>query len=169
MTVRLRETGVLWAAVFILLAPALPASAQEQVTSDELIRNAGVYDAATIVYEGQAIGDIMERGAYAWVNVFDGDAAIGVWLTGRQASRISLLGRYGVQGDRLRVTGVFHRACREHGGDLDIHALDLAVVAPGKVIPRQAEPSKLLLAQILFFCLTLTWIYLRLKNKPKTS
>jgi hypothetical protein len=45
--------------------------------------------------------------------------------------KISLVGGYGKKGDNVRVEGVFHRACPEHGGDLDIHAGSVTVLSTG--------------------------------------
>ncbi len=47
------------------------------------------------------------------------------------ARQIRFVGSYRYCGDRVLVIGTFHRACPEHGGDLDIHAVRLEVVAPG--------------------------------------
>jgi hypothetical protein len=99
--------------------------------SEELIKNSKQYDGMRIVYTGEVIGDVMKRGDYAWINVSDGDNAIGVWTNDPAINSLKYLGRYGVTGDTVRVEGVFHRACGEHGGDLDIHAASVVIVKAG--------------------------------------
>ena len=44
---------------------------------------------------------------------------------------IEVWGDYDHTGDSVLVTGVFHVACDEHGGDMDIHATSLEVIEPG--------------------------------------
>ena len=122
-----------------------------EVKSQELIDNAKKYDGVLITYTGEAIGDIMVRGNYAWVNINDGDNAIGVWVPSSEAKKISFTGSYKYNGDKIRVTGIFHRACKDHGGDLDIHSNSLQVIVKGskKVQPvsntKKAGAAALLL------------------------
>lgn len=110
-------------------------SALPEVSSSDLIERAREWDGQTIVYRGEAVGEVMRRGRFAWVNLHDGASAIGVWFPFRFAERIKILGDYFHSGDIVRITGVFHRACAEHGGDLDIHAVALEKVADGS--PRE--------------------------------
>lgn len=116
--------------VLTLLFPVAMASASE-VTSTDLIENGLSLDGQTVVYSGEAIGEILRRGDHAWVNVSDGVNAIGIWIDLDMFASITAVGRYGQTGDTLRITGVFHRACQEHGGDLDLHAEQLTVVKTG--------------------------------------
>jgi hypothetical protein len=44
---------------------------------------------------------------------------------------IKYYGDYHNIGDSVRVTGVFNRACKEHGGDMDIHCDSIEVVSNG--------------------------------------
>lgn len=152
-------------ALLAAAAATCPALAQETVTSTALTRRADAYDQAIIVYEGEVVGDIMKAGQYAWLNLVDDSAGIGAWMPFEWAARIKFVGRYGVQGDIVRVRGRFHRACAEHGGDLDIHAADIQVIARGRLVPQRVEREKAQLTILLFICLCLAWIYLRLKHK----
>lgn len=88
-------------------------------------------DGRVIVFEGEAIQDVMVRTTHGWVNVRDAANAIGIWASAKDLKKIKLTGGYGRQGDRVRVTGVFHAACPVHGGDLDIHADRLEIVERG--------------------------------------
>jgi len=103
----------------------------DTIDSSTLIEEAKNYDGSQVVYEGEIIGDIMERGEYTWVNVHDGANAIGVWLPTSEAIKITYAGSYKYRGDIVRITGEFHRACIQHSGDLDIHASKLEIVKTG--------------------------------------
>jgi hypothetical protein len=130
--------------LFLTFAYAQP------VSSTELINSAKLYDGKTVVYEGEAIGDIMARGRNAWVNLNDGQNAIGIWMPVTLAKEIRLTGSHKSWGDWIEVTGVFHRACPEHGGDLDIHAQALSIKRGGKEMVDRPNPVKI----TLFFSLT---------------
>ena len=104
--------------------------AQEKGSLD-LLNNAKQYDGEPIVYKGEIIGDIMVRGDHAWLHVNDGTIAIGVWIPKNLIGNISFAGDYQKRGDILEVSGIFHRSCLEHGGDLDIHASEIKKAASG--------------------------------------
>lgn len=121
------------------------------VTGNELVENAHLYDGKTVIYEGEAIGDIMVRnGKHAWVNVNDGTYAIGVFGDKNLIKKIKRAGSYRYIGDTVRIKGIFHRACAEHGGDLDIHAQELSVIKPGKKIEHPIRREKVAIAIMLF-------------------
>lgn len=121
--------SILLAAVIILLNGLLLFA--DTIDSSTLIEEAKNYDNSQVLYEGEVIGDIMARGAYTWINVNDGANAIGVWLPTSEAMKITYAGSYKYQGDTVRITGEFHRACTQHGGDLDIHASKLEIIGSG--------------------------------------
>lgn len=109
----------------------LGGTATQEVTSTQLIEEAKAYDTKEIIYTGEVIGDIMQRGDHSWVNVSDGSNAIGVWISSDLVRDIKFTGRYKVKGDTVKVTGIFYRACKEHGGDMDIHASDIKILKQG--------------------------------------
>jgi hypothetical protein len=121
----------------------------EVVRSRQLIENAKEYDGKEIIFEGEAIGDIMERRAGAWINVSDGDLAIGIWMEQGLSEKISYSGDYKTRGDRVRIKGVFNKSCRSHGGDLDIHARELTILREGSRQIHPVSSSKRNLALIL--------------------
>jgi len=129
----------------------------ETISGTELIENADNYDGKEVIYEGEAIGEMMERGDGAWVNVYDGEACIGVWMTKEIATIIKYTGSYKIQGDIVRVEGIFNKACPEHGGDLDIHAISMHKIKPGRVIQEKIIPAKrnLLIILSVILCLIL--------------
>jgi aspartyl/asparaginyl-tRNA synthetase len=138
----------------------IPCYAQA-VSSAELIVNAKQYDGKTVTYQGEAVGDIMRRGDYAWVNLNDGNAAIGVLVKKTDLADITYLGSYRAKGDVVEVVGIFNRSCPEHGGDLDIHAQEIKKIIPGKSYFRQLNMKKLYIGLLL----TLTALLLYPINK----
>ncbi|HWP22279.1 MAG TPA: hypothetical protein VN417_05980 [Candidatus Cryosericum sp.] len=136
-------------ALLLLIVPAVSLAEAESVGSNDLIDRAKDYDGQTVVYEGEVVGDILYRGDYAWLAVFDGANTIGCYVTKTQAQQISFDGGYGKRGDTVRVEGVFHRACAEHGGDLDIHADTISVLAAGGLVDTPQSRLVTVLAAVL--------------------
>ena len=135
--------------LLLLLVPAAALAEGESVSSNDLIDRAKDYDNQTIVYEGEVLGDILYRGDYAWLAVSDGDNTIGVYVTKAQADLITLVGGYGKRGDTVRISGVFHRACAEHGGDLDIHADSVTILEAGAPVAMPVSRIVAMLAALL--------------------
>lgn len=113
----------------------LPVGAQS-VTSPNLLSHLKQYDGQRVTYEGEVVQDLMRRGGYGWANVSDGQNALGVWAPAQALEAIQYTGSYRFRGDWVRVTGVFHAACPQHGGDVDLHADRLQVIAPGGPTPH---------------------------------
>lgn len=134
--------------------------AYEVIDSGKLIKEAGQYDQEVVVYQGEVIGEVMVRGNYAWVNVFDGENAIGVWLEKDLVKDIGYAGSYQAKGDYIEVTGVFNRDCLSHGGDLDIHASQVKKIRPGSKITETLNFKKvhtsILLAAVWILILILS-------------
>lgn len=151
--------------VYYLLFIASPSCYAQPVSSAELINRAKEYDGRMISYEGEVIGDIMVRGGYAWLNVNDGANAIGVWLDSALLKDVSSGGSYKTKGDIIEVSGVFRRACKEHGGDLDIHAQALQKKVSGRQIIERVNPAKINLTLILAGILFIVWILQALKRR----
>ena len=119
------------------------------VTSNDLIDKAKEYDKKEVVYTGEMVGDIMQRGQYAWINVSDGSNAVGIWLPYEETKQIKYKGTYDFIGDTIKITGIFNRACAEHGGDLDIHAKKIEIVKEGHRIIRCINYQKFYIAIVL--------------------
>ncbi len=116
----------------IILYLLLPASVfADTIGSSELIEKSKELDKQLVTYEGEVIGDIMKRGDFAWINVNDGNNAVGIWLPISEAQKIKYTGSYKYIGDSVRIEGRFYRACPEHGGELDIHCSSLEIVQSG--------------------------------------
>ncbi|KPK98723.1 MAG: hypothetical protein AMJ95_02885 [Omnitrophica WOR_2 bacterium SM23_72] len=130
----------------------------QSVSSEDLIKNAWEYDGKTVVYEGEVIGDIMRRKEFAWVNVKEGKSAIGIWVPHALLQDVAYSGSYKSKGDTVKVRGIFHRACPEHGGDLDIHAEALSVTSRGRTVTERMNLDKRNTAVMLLGALCLVWI-----------
>lgn len=133
--------------------------------STELITHAAQYEGQMVIYRGEVIGDVMGRGAYAWVNVSDGQNALGIWAQKAMVAGIRHTGGYQTQGDTIAVEGVFHHRCLEHGGDLDIHARRVELVAAGGPTAEALAPAKYRAALLLGGAALLLWTLTRSKNK----
>ena len=137
--------------ILFIIGVSFPATAKaETVTKiNDLIENAKTLDGQKLVIEGEAIGEQMNRGAYSWVNINDGSNAIGVCLNKADADKIKLYGNYKNIGDTVQVHGVFYRACKEHGGEADFHAISIDVVQDGHPVNNPLSIPKILAAIIL--------------------
>lgn len=137
-----------------------------RVDSAALVENAKFWDGRTIEFRGEAIGEAMRRSSMAWIHLNDDaymwknleeGAALGgynsgqaVWLPVELVSKIRFFGDYRHEGDVVMVRGVFHAACREHGGDMDIHATELIVVQAGHPVVQSVNTGRLLTGLLLF-------------------
>lgn len=120
------------------------------IDSNTLINNAFKYDRKMVEFQGEAIGEIMKRGDFAWVNIHDGQNAIGIFMKYEDAKKIRYLGRYRVKGDIVLVKGIFNRACKEHGGDLDIHAKQVEIVKRGYKTFEKVDKLRAILGMGIF-------------------
>jgi len=145
--------------LLILVCLILLSSPCFAVTGNDLVDKAHSYDGRIVAYQGEVIGDIMLRGEYAWLNVNDGERAIGIWAPKKLIQGIKFSGSYTHQGDRITAVGKFNRACSQHGGDLDIHAKEIQIVKVGHELKHPINPLKVFLA-ISFFIATLALIFL---------
>jgi len=148
---------------FVMLCLALiisiPNCYAQTSTSLDLLNDAKQYDGKTIHYKGEVIGDIMIRGDYAWLHVNDGIMAIGIWAPKTMIQDIRYAGDYSKKGDIVEVSGMFHRSCSEHGGDLDIHASEIKKLISGNSVIQPISRKKVyigaysLVLVLLFYAL----------------
>jgi hypothetical protein len=152
--------------LFLVFSPQGQKTAFSQsLNSGELIQNAKEYDGKLIAYSGEVIGDVMLRGEFAWVNINDGENALGAWMSAALAKEIKFMGNYKFRGDHLEIVGIFHRACLEHGGDLDIHVQSLRKIGNGRMVKEKLNSDKASLSLILLGALFLIWILTLFKHK----
>lgn len=134
--------------------------AKEYNNFNELIENGKKIDNTKIALKGEAIGEAMNRGKYSWINISDGSNAMGIWIKNEQVQSIKNFGKYGYKGDTLRVNGTFNRACVDHGGDMDIHAISVEIVeVGGKVIIPISNSKKIMAIILTLITLTLIFLY----------
>ncbi len=146
-------------------AAAQPPEAARPVSAEELLNGARGYDGELVEFEGEVIRAVLPRGDHAWVNLHDGTAAIGVWVPLAATAEVRYAGTYKVRGDRVRVRGVFHRACPQHQGALDIHAVRFTVVAAGGPMEERLDRGKVFLLAVLLGVLSCLLIYDLLSRK----
>jgi hypothetical protein len=159
-----KNFGLTLIILFLVFIPQAAAFSQS-LSSSELIKNAKEYDGKLIAYSGEVIGDVMLRGEFAWVNINDGENAMGIWMNAALAQEIKFTGNYKSRGDNLEIVGVFHRACLEHGGDLDIHAQSWRKIGNGRMVKEKLNFDKVRLSLILLGALFLIWILTLFKHK----
>jgi hypothetical protein len=167
-------------AVFSLAMAAAPAFASDAAippnkpNSTELIGKMNVpgdvtkglfWNGKTVTFHGEAIGEVMVRGDYAWIhlnddaymvkNVEEGaklggyNSGMAVWIPAGLTKAIDTYGDYQHEGSIVEVSGIFNAACREHGGDSDIHATSLVLLRAGHVVVDPVPPWKAILAVLL--------------------
>jgi hypothetical protein len=138
-----------------------------QVGSAELIARARELDGREVEFVGEAIGESMRRGDHVWLNLLDAGGAIGIWASRVDLPAIRCFGSAAARGDTLRVRGIFHRSCPEHGGDLDIHAVALEVVARGELKAVALHPGRMALAAGLLLAAAAVFFLWRAKQRAR--
>ena len=150
--------------IMLLLSFSLSAQvfAAAAIEINTLIEKSQAFDGQTVTVEGEALGEAMLRGEYAWINISDNTNAIGVWLKASDAQKISVFGDYRHKGDTVKITGIFSRNCAEHGGDVDIHNQAMEIIEKGTNVPETITQTKINAASALFlFALLSAYIYWR--------
>ena len=150
-----------------LAGDGVASAAMESVGSTRMIEEAGELDGLTVEFSGEAIGSALARGGMAWVNIADPGGAMGVWMSAEAVRSIRYFGSYSFRGDELRVKGVFHRACGEHGGDMDIHAMEIEVIRLGERILHPPSAARLLFAAVLVVTAVAAQAELRARDRRR--
>lgn len=138
---------------------------------NELIDNGKEYDDQTITVQGEAIGELLERGENSFLNINDGTSAMGIFLSTEGGQLVNYYGNYHNMGDTVKVKGVFHRACDEHGGDMDIHCNSIELVTKGYKRTHEINKWKIIGILLLSPCAVIGSInvYRILKKSDKKS
>ncbi|MDP2913605.1 MAG: DNA-binding protein [Candidatus Omnitrophota bacterium] len=139
----------------------LSAFAAEEISSKALIDNADFFDSKRVLYKGELITAILNRGGHSWINLNDGENAIGVWCRKDALGVVQFIGDYKNKGDVLVVDGIFHRACPVHGGELDIHAGAVNILKHGFALKERVDKAKLNISIALFLAAILMIIVFR--------
>jgi len=151
----------------LLLLALVSARLFGQVGSAGLIERARELDGLQVEFVGEAIGESMRRGNHVWLNLLDGGGAIGIWVKRGDMPIVVYFGSAAARGDTLRVRGIFHRSCPEHGGDLDIHASALEVIARGELKPETLHVGRMALAAGLLLAAGAVFLSWRRKLKAR--
>ncbi len=162
-------------------APGAGTPAGVAVASAALIENASAWDGRVVSFAGEAVGEALARGDHAWLQINDDayqvrdlgvarplagyNSGQAIWAPLELARRVRRFGDYRNQGDAVRVTGEFHAACREHGGDMDIHATGLEVVREGHAVTQRLNPGRLGIAIVLLIFAGGVWLFRRRAGK----
>jgi len=148
--------------IFILaLSFSIKTQAEEITDINTLIEKAKEMDGKEVMVQGEVSGESMNRGNYSWVNINDGTNAIGIWLKNSEVKQILHYGNYKYKGDIVRISGIISRACKEHGGEADIHSMDITIVEKGYKANRQLSTEKIVVAIILSAASIILFMYLR--------
>lgn len=147
--------------IFILVFSfPIMVKAKEYSNYNDLIENSKSIDNSKITLKGEAIGEAMNRGKYTWVNISDGSTAMGMWIESEAAKGIKNFGKYGYRGDIVEINGTFNRACKEHGGDMDVHAISVKIIeAGGRVATPISNNKKVISLMFAVIALTLIFLY----------
>lgn len=121
----------------------------EDIKINDIIENSKSLDGSIVKFEGEAIGEGMNRGEYTWININDGSNAIGLWIKKEEASKILTYGDYHHKGDILEVEGIVNGSCDEHDGDIDVHVKSILIKEKGYKIDKYIDRSKLYISIIL--------------------
>jgi hypothetical protein len=144
--------------------PSLPSVAAE-ASSTTLVEEAAKWNGRKIIFTGEAVGEGMVRGlkcwihlnddAYMWKNIEEGaklggyNSGQAIWVDAGLVRKITYYGNYLHEGDIVKVTGTFNSVCRDHGGDMDIHADTLEIVRIGHPVGHVINYRRAVLALIL--------------------
>jgi hypothetical protein len=140
---------VLLTLIFVTFGYTYNCFAAEITNYNDLIENGKALDGKEIVLIGEAIGEPMKRGEYTWINISDGSTAMGIWVKSSDVQKINFYGNNKTKGDTVKVSGEFHRACAEHGGDMDIHSKSIEIAEKGHSLNERVNKGKVKSALIL--------------------
>jgi hypothetical protein len=132
--------------------PDIEATAPVRVTSNELFDCPEAYDGRKVVYRGEVVGALLDRGVGVWSQLNDdvyaellgplpahrdyrgGNAGVGVLLPHGAVDLVSFIGGPQTRGDVLEVEGTFHRV--DPTGEVAvIHADAAERMADGEPFP----------------------------------
>ena len=152
---------------FFILLISITCRASDTLTKlNDLIENSTAMDGKEVTVKGEVIGEELERGEYAWLNINDGSNSIGVWIKRDSIKNVKYYGDYKNSGDVVQITGIYHRACREHGGDMDLHSINFKIISSGYSYNRQISLEKMGSALLLsFLSIVLITFYIIVKKK----
>ncbi|MGN0038441.1 MAG: potassium transporter TrkG [Coriobacteriales bacterium] len=107
----------------------------------ELLGASSRMDGDKVRISGEVVGYAVKAGTgHSWLNIQDQEGkVISVYVRNSLAERVGTFGKYGVQGDKVVVEGTYHQACSMHSGELEVHAVTLAVRVAGYPVAHEAN------------------------------
>lgn len=123
--------------------PLLAQFADAPLSPAEVVEIDRALDGTVVTVEGEAIGEHLRAlGGGRWVNLLGDEVGLGIWVTDEMAAQIENFGDYRQNGDTVRVVGTVNVACVRHGGEFDVHADSLQIIARGEARPVGIQPLK---------------------------
>ena len=149
--------------IIIIYMLSINAIANNIYDSRYIINNSKQLDGQIILYEGEAVGDIMIRqDGFGWININDGKMAIGIWTNQSELNKIRYLGEYNVKGDTVLITGKLNKACKEHGDKIE-------VVSEGKKTENIPNQRLLLILRTLLLPTGIILAIVLIENNKKKN
>lgn len=156
------------------IGPTDPGIPKNEPGSAQLVEEPKRYDGNRLTFTGEAIGEVMVRGEYAWIHLNDDayeernieegaelggyNSGMAVYVPAELTEAIDTYGDYEHEGSIVQVEGTYNAACAEHGGDMDIHATSLKVLRPGHTVVDVVRPWKVWLALALMAAAGALWV-----------
>jgi len=151
-------------AVLIIAPVPVRAGQPPLLSTTELVEGSYKWDGKTVSFKGEVLQELMVRKDGTWMNLSDGNnTAMGVFVPKDVAMPvISHAEDYRTVGDVVLVTGVFHRACVQHEGETDIHAVSVTVLTLGSTKANPIHLDRVVWLVVLAGLLGLVmWFYYR--------
>ncbi len=132
-----------------------------------LINEATSLDRMEVVVQGEAIGEILPRGEYAWVSIQEGASQMSIWVPINLANQIKHLGDYNTTGDIVEIEGEFQRADEQLQGEMRVKANTIKIITSGQRRDHPVEQIKLHITIILGFLLLGIFVLSRVMKRRK--
>ncbi|MBN2120238.1 MAG: hypothetical protein JW734_04195 [Candidatus Omnitrophica bacterium] len=114
----------------------------QTLSLEQLLDSAQAYDNKEIDVQAEVLDKLTQEKGY-WLNLGDKGVSLGVWVDKEiEISNIARPGSYAINGDIIRIQGVFHSSCKEHLGQTDIHAYRISLVEEGSLRKERVLPHK---------------------------
>lgn len=160
----LKNSRILILIFLISISFTVTCVASDNITKiNDLIEKSASLNNTEITVQGEVIGEALERGENAWININDTTNAIGIWVKQSDVDRIKFYGDYKHKGDIVKVTGVFYKSCPEHGGDVDIHSTNIEIIETGYEVTEEISHIKAIVTAVLFITMLILFMIFRRK------
>ncbi|MGC8682967.1 MAG: DNA-binding protein [Athalassotoga sp.] len=136
-------------------------------TISDMINNPSAYDGKFLTVQGQAVGSVMRRGDYAWVNMTDGTQTLGFWMPYSLARQIKYTASYDFKGDLLTVEGTFVAMSLKHDGDMEFDVSKIVKIIPGEKIVHTIDFDRIIFLIVISAIVFVLWILKKKFFTPK--